>query len=542
MKRILALVAGLLLSTSCAFAEINVRNAPYSAVGDCNADDTTAINNAIADAIANGGDSIYFPSTKFVDPAHPGCYRITNTLLINRLGKARYDGTIHLRGDGLSKSEIFLQAAALSAIKYTGDNANNGLESDLKIEGLRILGSNSGRGIEVIGAAYVTISDVAVEGFEYGYDGTNNDQTWFYSSQFQWNGNGIRFNTPGSPGITAANTINLYSTTIANNVLTGLTMDGANEFAMYGGGIYYNGTIDCTTNATTTCWGAKFINAGDGNYGGGPGTILFSGTSFEGNGGQADLWSVQTNSGSQIHMTIENTAFNRTNAGGSKGYAQNQIRIDGTSTLSNYNIVNSNFWGYGSYVANAGRPMIVNNNTNAILSIDGHTKFGHVSGSTIERPSIAVLSSPFSFRVSLGSNQNLAYNTVTKVNFDTVDFDGLTGWDATNHVYKPNVPGTYLVSFSWIVNADYILSPDAMIAWVAKNGTIGSTGSSQGVWIAPSDSAGVQEKLSMTGTTLVQMNGLTDTLEIDARVLATSAHLIGGTTLGCFMAVSRVGP
>lgn len=56
-------------------------------------------------------------------------------------------------------------------------------------------------------------------------------------------------------------------------------------------------------------------------------------------------------------------------------------------------------------------------------------------------------------RVYLAAPQNFTAGVETTVNFDTVDYDTVNGWDATNKRYKPGVPGYYTIYASVQVKA-----------------------------------------------------------------------------------------
>jgi len=71
---------------------INVKNAPYSAVGDGSADDTAAIQAALDDAAfgsTSERNAVYFP---------PGLYRITDTLLLTKGMGVRLIGVGRVQG------------------------------------------------------------------------------------------------------------------------------------------------------------------------------------------------------------------------------------------------------------------------------------------------------------------------------------------------------------------------------------------------------------------------------------------------------------
>ncbi len=380
MQKVLGLALSLLLLLSGAAAgAVNVKSAPYNAVGDGSTDDTIAINAAIAAAVV-AGDTVFFPTST-------GCYKVSGTLLIDRSAiTTRFQGMVHLVGEGQSRSCIFTTAGTVPLIEYRGSTAV--LESDFVMENLRLTGNGaSGTGIKVTRAAFVKLDNVRVEAFEYGFDGTDMDQSAFYHSQFTWNTKGVRFNASATIGGTSANSIQFFDVSIGNNTQWGLEITHANAFAMIGGTIQYNGDTTCGgTGVLTNCFGAHFIDAGDGY-----GTAWFGGGAiFEGNGGISDLWSTQ--SADKINLTLDTVSFARTRITGGpviKGWATHQLFIDGSGANANYVIKNSNFYGYPAtgYAADASRIAIVNNNPNAVVDVDAATKFW----STTETPDQTVL-------------------------------------------------------------------------------------------------------------------------------------------------------
>jgi hypothetical protein len=351
---------------------INVKSSPFSAKGDGTSDDTTSINNAIAAAITAGGGTVYFP-------ASTACYKTTNQLTVDLSAiTTRFQGKIQLLGDGQGRSCIINTTFTGIFIKYTG-NAS-ALESDFMVKGLRIVGNasaiNAGSiGLQINKAAFFHIDDVDIEALDLAFDATDVEQSEFLRSQFRFNNGGLRFN--GASTITSTNSIAFYSTTVSNNATFGLQVTNPNSLSWYGGSIQYNGSTACG-GTTTNCYGIRLVDPGDGY-----GTVLFSGMSFEGNGGQGDIWI--TNTAHKANVLFDNVAWLRTANFSGLGFGTNQLFIDGSNADSNYKIVNSNFYGLSGYSASAGRPAINNTNASATLEIDGLTKFW----SNTEAPSLS---------------------------------------------------------------------------------------------------------------------------------------------------------
>jgi microcystin-dependent protein len=342
----------------------------FGALGDGTTDDTTSINNTILAAISAGGKEVRFP-------ASTGCYLTSSTLSIDLSAiTTRFQGKLHLTGDGQSRSCIQNNSGG-TIIKYLGNVSS--LESDFIVKGLRIIGNSTvgSIGLQVQKAAYFSMSDVAIEILDLGFDATDVDQSLFINSQIRFNVGGMRFNPASS--VTSANSMTFVSMTVANNSIYGVQAVNPNAWAWYGGSIQYNGTTACG-GTPANCYGIILSDAGDGY-----GNILFSGMAFEGNGGQADLWSVQNSN--KVNLTLNNVSFARTAGFAGIGFGVNQVLISGSALDTNYRIINSNFYGYAPYVASAGRPAIVNSNTNARLEIDGLTKFW----SNTEAPSTSTI-------------------------------------------------------------------------------------------------------------------------------------------------------
>jgi hypothetical protein len=110
--------------------------------------------------------------------------------------------------------------------------------------------------------------------------------------------------------------------------------------------------------------------------------------------------------------------------------------------------------------------------------------------------------------------QTLAYNTLTKVTFNTEEFD--TNNNFASSTFTPTVAGYYQINvkgwFTGTANRDYFLSPR-----LYKNGSSIST---SGISIKALGSAA---ELSVDLSKLVYMNGTTDYLEVYAYTLDYTA-------------------
>ena len=93
----------------------NVKDLPYGAVGDGVADDTAAINNALAAAGANGGGIVYLP---------PGQYKISNTLNVPGAVWFQGVGFIPLENANPTGSVLWGTNPAASMVRMNGRGAH----------------------------------------------------------------------------------------------------------------------------------------------------------------------------------------------------------------------------------------------------------------------------------------------------------------------------------------------------------------------------------------------------------------------------------
>lgn len=328
-------------------------------------DETVKLQNCINRVMTVGGALELTPSAN--------CIKTSSPITINRSTATRYQKQIQIRGFGQGQSCISNTTGTGAILSYSGSLA--GLESGLVLESMRLSGGavTGSTGLLIQKAAFVLLSNVSIEATDYGIDATDTEQFEAHSSQFRFNSHGLRFNAVGT--ITSANSLNFINSTITNNTVYGLQVTNCNALTVLGGSIQYNGTVGGGTGQ----FGVKAIDCGNGY-----GTQLYAGMVFEANGGAGDY--VSSQSSGKTNVTFDTVAFARTDFT-TVGYGTNQIAISGSTTQSNYKIINSNFSGYGTYVASGARPAIANTNVNAKVEIDGLTTFW----SATEAPTTSVL-------------------------------------------------------------------------------------------------------------------------------------------------------
>lgn len=114
-------------------------------------------------------------------------------------------------------------------------------------------------------------------------------------------------------------------------------------------------------------------------------------------------------------------------------------------------------------------------------------------------------------RVHQASAQSISNTgTATKITFDTVDFNPGGGWDATNHVFKPTVGGTYeICGYVASGGSGSATSGNPYFLDITKNS------SSQQAEFPSYMQNTIGSVPTVGGCALVQLNGSTDTVEID---------------------------
>ena len=143
-------------------------------------------------------------------------------------------------------------------------------------------------------------------------------------------------------------------------------------------------------------------------------------------------------------------------------------------------------------------------------------------------------------RVYLSADQGgNAINAYSKINFDTVDFDPASMWNAANKRFIPTVSGTYwAVCTCEVVPSLAYAVTQAGASGISKNGT-----RLQGQTLALWSTGGSGETFAQTGC-LVQVNGSTDYIEGLGGALAASGTCTfkGALSSGTTLSINRVGP
>jgi len=119
------------------------------------------------------------------------------------------------------------------------------------------------------------------------------------------------------------------------------------------------------------------------------------------------------------------------------------------------------------------------------------------------------------FLAKLSSDQSISDNTLTKVQFDTEDFDTNSNYDnATNYRFTPTVAGKYFVYASVWLESNSNTNFNRGYSIIKKNG---STTLVQSIQDSRDNPTGAY---SSTPSIVVSMNGTTDYLEVQAFIVA----------------------
>jgi len=252
-----------------------------AAKGDGITDDTAAIQ-AIIDYAMENGINVFFAR---------GTYLVTETLLIDNSDSEHFIDSrkINLIGSGIAQSIIHYTGTG-AAIKVIGGKTGeyNSFFTYQQIKDIRFIGNNYAagtKGIEIDTCSFMHLSNVEIQGFEYGFDALDMDNSSFTKCIFHYNSRGIRMQerSPRNPLTSCRpNNINFYDCQIGGNLNWGGLFIGGSCINFFGGDVQGNGVGGEDTNK----WGVQFLNSG---VQGGVG-FNFYGTFFESNHGVTDLW------------------------------------------------------------------------------------------------------------------------------------------------------------------------------------------------------------------------------------------------------------
>ena len=135
-----------------------------------------------------------------------------------------------------------------------------------------------------------------------------------------------------------------------------------------------------------------------------------------------------------------------------------------------------------------------------------------VTGMTISASNLILPKIPILQVSATDTDQSMSANTNTKVQWETVEIDSLSGWSTSNHRYTPTVAGYYLVGGTLRANLSSIVEYISLA--ISKNGfnTNDGTDMLRGQFNHQSDTISNGSYPLPTG--LIEMNGSSDYIEI----------------------------
>ena len=137
---------------------------------------------------------------------------------------------------------------------------------------------------------------------------------------------------------------------------------------------------------------------------------------------------------------------------------------------------------------------------------------GGTTGLTINSNGLVIPKTPILQVAATNTDQSVSGATDTKVEWETVELDTLSGWSTSNHRYTPTVAGYYLVGGTLRANLATIVNFISIA--VSKNGfdTNDGTDMLRGQFNHQSDTISNGSYPIPTG--LIEMNGSSDYIEI----------------------------
>ena len=146
------------------------------------------------------------------------------------------------------------------------------------------------------------------------------------------------------------------------------------------------------------------------------------------------------------------------------------------------------------------------------LHVDAIKHSGGTSAITINSSGLVLPKLPILQVNATNTDQSVSGGTDTKVEWETVEIDSLSGWSTSNHRYTPTVAGYYLVGGTLRANLSSIVEYISLA--ISKNGfnTNDGTDMLRGQFNHQSDTISNGSYPLPTG--LMQMNGSSDYIEI----------------------------
>ena len=125
------------------------------------------------------------------------------------------------------------------------------------------------------------------------------------------------------------------------------------------------------------------------------------------------------------------------------------------------------------------------------------------------------------FSVSrITTNQAITAVTYTKVQFNSVNFDTSSDWDAANYRFLPTVAGYYQININLALQT-------STGAWGEGIGVIYKNGLEQ-AWNA--SNTGSNTRVSTSVSTVVYLNGSTDYIEAYAYIISGTSPIVLAST------------
>jgi hypothetical protein len=247
-----------------------------------------------------------------------------------------------IRGVGRGTTWLRFGLGSFSAITYKGGATGAGPHIYATISGLRIDKVDvKGIGLDFRVAAFMSIEDVMVLGFDTGISGVDMLSSRFRHVTSTFNRIGANF-VRGS--FSHPNALSFIDCNLSNNNETGLVAASPTTLSVLGGEIAGNGL-----NSTSATRGGIYINGNplEGGVG-----LVSDHVYYEYNMGLADVL-IATGAATGTHTFRANT-FNRTNG---TNYVTNMIRVTGSASTM-LDVRGNAFKRFNDYSASASRPYI----------------------------------------------------------------------------------------------------------------------------------------------------------------------------------------
>jgi hypothetical protein len=387
----------------------------FGALGNGVANDAAAFQAAVTYLQTRRGGTVFVPNGHYKVGATTSIDRSANSALgrVSIVGESEFGTWIEYTGSGVCFD-----------IKNNDTALGEQAASYQQIGNFLLTGqSSTGTGISVNLGAFIDIRNINIQGFQYGIDAIDVDQSILYRVKCRFNARGIRMRKNPSPGVssTQPNNILLVSCNLSNNTDYGGHFIGGACITMTGGAVETNGSSGASG------FGLHFEDCG---YEGGVGANL-TGVYFESNNGIADLI-LDGNSGSTITAvthSLTGVSFNRASA---TSLTTNCIKADfgatATHGLQKLAMTGVSFKSYGAYTPNASRKYVAF--TGAAANKDNFVQLGCIYEDSAEVPTFLQNVLQRYAKLTKAANQTLTTGVQATWTIDTV---------ASNFSWTPSI-------------------------------------------------------------------------------------------------------